>query len=299
MEEETEILYRATLLEKQGNQYITNFFILDKDCQTEIYHTLRNGAAERSRLIGAFMHDHLSEIRNLGIAGEHLDDQAIRWWLVPALLDDLIQETVRNHGTYEPPKRANGEAWGFVGYEITALPENTGMGQNGCGNEKNMFWCYKYSDYAMWDQCGEPEYEAVMLLSDCIRKHRLISSFSDHEKSIWDSMNGRYAHASDDGAVIPDVLVMTRENLDSVYRIFREDQVYALLSENVSAAYEKLEGILKRYSHKVLHASIGYYIRMELYAMRMMAIHDLVDNGTLRLPEDAGRSSLGMHLILS
>ena len=67
----------------------------------------------------------------------------------------------------------------------------------------------------------------------------------------------------------------------------------------MSAAYEKLEGILRRYSHKVLHASIGYYIRMELYAMRMMAVHDLVDNGTLRLPKDAGKSSLGMLLFLS
>ncbi len=32
IEEEVEILRRATLLEKQGNKYITNFFILDKDC---------------------------------------------------------------------------------------------------------------------------------------------------------------------------------------------------------------------------------------------------------------------------
>ena len=41
MEEEVEILYKATLLEKQGNKYITNFFILDKACRTEIYHALR------------------------------------------------------------------------------------------------------------------------------------------------------------------------------------------------------------------------------------------------------------------
>ena len=36
MEEEVNILHHATLLEKQGDKYITNFFILDKDCRIEV-----------------------------------------------------------------------------------------------------------------------------------------------------------------------------------------------------------------------------------------------------------------------
>ena len=40
------------------------------------------------------------------------------------------------------------------------------------------------------------------------------------------------------------------------------------------------------------------FVRMELYAMRMMAIHDLVDENILKLPEDTSKSSLGMHIIL-
>jgi len=47
-----------------------------------------------------------------------------------------------------------------------------------------------------------------------------------------------------------------------------------------------------------LHDNIGYNIRMELYATRMMTIHDLVDENVLKLPEDTSKSSLGMHIIL-
>ena len=152
MEEEVNILHHATLLEKQGDKYITNFFILDKDCRIEVYHALRKTARERSRLIREFMDDRMTDIRALGIAGDHIDDNTIRWWLVPDLIDYLIENSVKAQNIYEPPKRANGESWGFVGYEITDLPEETGMGHNGCG-DKNEFWTYKYGDYSLWDQC--------------------------------------------------------------------------------------------------------------------------------------------------
>ena len=297
MEEEIDILHRATLLEKQGDQYITNFFILDKDCRIEVYRALRKTAKERSRLIREFMDDRLADIRALGIAGSHLDDNAIRWWLIPNLIDCLIENSVKAQNIYEPTKRANGESWGFVGYEITELPEETVMGHNGCG-EKNEFWAYKYGDYSLWDQCGEAEYEEVELMCNCIRENRKISSFSEVEKRVWDGVNGRYAHMSDDGYMVPDILVIRLETLKRIHRLFCEHKNYEPLMKNFANLYEKVEEIFKKYSHPVLHKNIGYNIRMELYATRMMAIHDLVDENVLKLPEDPKRSSLGMHVIL-
>ena len=297
MEEEVGILHRATLLEKQGDQYITNFFILDKDCRIEVYHALRKNARERSRLIREFMDDRITDIRALGIAGDHIDDNTIRWWLVPDLIDCLIENAVKAQNVYEPPKRANGESWGFVGYEITELPEETVMGHDGCG-EKNEFWAYKYGDYGLWDQCGEAEYEEVELICNSIRENRKISSFSENEKRVWNGMNGRYAHVSDDGYMIPDILVIRIEVLRQIHQFFREHRNYELLTANFADLCEKVEEIFKKYSHQVLHKNIGYNIRMELYATRMMAIHDLVEENVLKLPEDSKKSSLGMHVIL-
>ena len=298
MEEEVDILRRATLLEKQGDKYITNFFILDKDCRIEVYHVLRKTARERSRLIREFMDDRMTDIRALGIAGDHIDDNTIRWWLTPDLIDFLIENSVEAQNIYEPPKRANGESWGFVGYEITDLPEETVMGHNGCGNEKNMCWTYKSNDYSLWNQCGEPEYEEVELMCNCIRENRKVSSFTDIEKRVWDGINGRYAHISDDGYMIPDILVIGIEKLRQIHQLFREHKNYEFLIKNVANLYEKVEEIFKKYSHQVLHNNIGYNIRMELYATRMMAIHDLVDEKILKLPEDTRKSSLGMHIFL-
>ncbi len=297
MEEEVNILHRATLLEKEGDKYITNFFILDKDCRIEVYHALRKTARERSRLIREFMDDRIADIRALGIAGDHIDDNTIRWWLVPDLIDYLIENSVKAQNIYEPPKRANGESWGFVGYEITDLPEETAIGHNGCGN-KNEFWTYKYRDYSLWDQCGEPEYEGVELMCNCIRENRKVSSFTEIEKRVWNGINGRYAHISDDGYMIPDILVIRVEDLRRIHQLFREHKNYELLIKNVANLYEKVEEIFKKYSHQVLHNNIGYNIRMELYATRMMAIHDLVEENVLKLPEDPSKSSLGMHIFL-
>lgn len=298
IEEEVNILHEATLLEKQSDKYITNFFILDKDCRIEVFHALRKTARERSSLIREFMDDRMSDIRALGIAGNHIDDNTIRWWLVPNLIDHLIENSVKAQNIYEPPKRANGESWGFVGYEVTDLPEETVMGHNGCGNEQNMFWAYKYKDYSLWNQCGEPKYEEVELMCDCIRDNRKTSSFTEFEKRVWDSINGRYAHVSDDGYVIPDILVIRIECLRKIHQLFSEHKNYELLVQNVANLYEKVEKIFKKYSHQVLHNHIGYNIRMELYDMRMMAVHDLVEENVLKLPENTNKSSLGMHIIL-
>ena len=298
MEEEIALLCDATLLARQGDHYITNFFILDRDCSMEIHRVLRGGANERSRLLAEFMKDKLSAIRALGIAGDHIDDNAICWWLVPHLTDILIEDVGRGQSIYDPPVRANGETWGFVGYEITALPENNVMSHNGSGNENNMFWAYQYNDWSLWNQVGFPEYENVQLLCDCVRNHRNTASFADIEQKLWRDIDGRYAHADENGCVISDILVFCREQLDAISAMFRAHPSYAKLLENVTQAYSETERIFKKYSHQVLHDNLGYYVRMELYAMRMMSVRDLVGDGTLTLPADPDKSSLGMHLVL-
>jgi len=299
MEEEVEILHHATLLEKQGDTYITNFFILDKDCRIDVYQTLRKNARERSRLMKDFIDDCLSAIRGLGIAAPHIDDNTIRWWLVPHLIDDLIDHTEAGENIYTPPMRANGESWGFVGYEEVKLPENTVMGHNGYGNGRNHVWAYKYNDYSLWNQCGEPEYEEALLLCDCIRNKRNTSSFTDIEKGFWKRINGKYAHADKNGEIVSDLLVLTSESLRKIHQLFSEFKQYEKLTKNVTEAYKNVEAIFKKYSHKVLHDNLGYNVQMEMYAMRMMAIHDLVEDGFLTLPEDPKASSLGMCIVLN
>ena len=299
MEEEIRILHWATLLEKQGDKYITNFFIVNKECQLEVYHLLRQNAKERSRSVQEVIEDMLPAIRQMGIAGTHLRDNHIRWWLVPYIVDRIIENTENgccSIGT--PPKRANGESWGFVGYEAVELPERTTVGLNGNGSDINHFWAYKFDDYGMWKQQGEMCWEHIMLLGECLRKQRRFPDFSNSEKRLWLGIGGKFAHTDENGEVIPDIIVMTRQQLKEINRTLKEHKNYPLLIENASATYHRIKEVFKQCSHKVLHNSLNYYIIAEMYTMRMMAVHDLVENGFLQLPEDPKKSTLGMHFIL-
>ncbi len=298
MEEEIELLYHATLLAKQGDRYITNFFILDKDLRMEVYHILRNGARERSRLIREFIDDKLDDIRALGIAEAHIDDNTVRWWLVPKLIDLLIVNIEKKYDIYGPPKRANGESWGFIGYEITELPEPIFIGQNGMGDENNMFWAYKYGDYDLWEQCGQLGSSEALFLCDCLRTKRLTPSFTDTEKRMWETINGNHAHASASGEIIPDILVFKTGDQKKIHQFFREHESFGKLFENVEKAYAKIAEAFKKCSHELLHNQLGYHIEMELCNMRMLAVHDLVDDQLLKLPEDPHKSTLGMYLTL-
>ena len=107
-----------------------------------------------------------------------------------------------------------------------------------------------------------------------------------------------YAHLAVDGRIIPDVIVLTDDILKKIYAIFEEHRNYAALIQNTTDAYNKIESIFRKYSHKVLHDSLSYYIRMEMTAMRMMAVHDLVESGLLKLADDPAKSTLGMYIVL-
>ncbi|MBQ7922539.1 MAG: sigma-70 family RNA polymerase sigma factor [Clostridia bacterium] len=295
MEDEIAILHRATLLAKIGDKYITNFFILDKECRMDSYNALRAGAKERSFLLQEFLQDRLPDIRALGVAGGHIDDNTMKWCLLPLMVDYCIKAVAGEADIYHPAKRANRENWGFVGYEITDMPENTLMGHNGSGNG---FWTYKCGDYGLWDQVIEPDYESTVLLYECFRNGRKVSDFSDMENRCWRGIDGKYAHADENGNAVPDIPVFRDGALDTIHTMLKTHRNYEKLLQNFSDAYGATEKILKKYNHKVLHDTMGYYIAMEMISARMMAVHDLVDAGFMQIPEGTGKSVLGMHMII-
>jgi hypothetical protein len=270
----------------------------------EIYNALRQESKERSRLIRELIENRLNEDRSDFCEYPHIEDNTIRWHMVPFAIDvliEMVQQEQNPNGLYggfdgKLPKRANGESWGFVGYETVELPEITIMGCQGCITDSGAFNVYKCGDYSMWEQCGEPNSQEVELMCSCIKENKKISSLSDNEKRVWESINGRYAHLSEDGYLIPDIVVVRAKEGESP-DILPDDIQW--LVQNVTDLYKKVETILKKYTHQVLHKNMEFYIGMELYAMRMMAIHDLVEEGYLKLPDDPSKSSLGMALFIN
>lgn len=297
MEEEVNILQQATLLKKIDDKYITDFFIADKECQLAIYHVQKLEAKERSRMLDEIVTENLSQFRALGIAEPHICDNTLKWWLMIYAVDFCV-ESIASYNICWPQKRANGETWGFIGYESTKLPEEVVMGHNGCGNEKAMFWAYKIGDYNLWNQVGEMSYAQVLLLEDLLKNKRNIATLTESESALWKGIAGKYAHCDQEGCVIPDILVISRAQLAQVEKIIQSHPNFSKVMENFSEAFAKTMEVLKRYSHEVLHQTLPYCASMEILNTRMMMVHDEVESGKLLLPADSNHSTLGMHLIV-
>lgn len=299
MEEEIAILHKATLLEKCGDRYVTNFVILDKESRLDIYNILRNGSKERSHLMQEMLEDTLAQIRTFFIGADHISDNAVKWWLVPHIINRYIEEIGKVYPN-KPPERANGEKWGFVGYESVTLPEKIVTGHSGFAYAGVSFWAYQYDDYGLWVCDKEmPDRNQVLFLAQCIKNKRNISTFSSTEIDIWKHINGHYAHSDEKGNIIPDILVMDGENWNALTELVKQHKNHEKILGNCLSTTKQIEAIFKKSTSKLLHSQIGYNIMMELCAMRMMAIHDLVESAFLAIPESTKKSTLGMVLILN
>lgn len=305
MEEEVERLVSATLLKKLGDKkFVTNFLIEDSECQLKIYMAQRKYSKERSGLADKIAEDMLPKIRELGIAGAHMSDADVKWWLVIYIIDVCIHKLDGSCDIIRPDKRENGESWGIIGYEAAELPENCTMGHSGCGYENGMFWKYEISDYDMWVRAGGMGSQEVMLLGDILKNKRSLQSLSEPEISMWKGrrpgkgIEGRFAHECEDGTVVPDILVFEGDALKRVEEAVTGHAAFETLLKNIQSAFDSTVDILKEDKNDVLRTQLHYCASMDITNIRMMTVHDEVESGRLTLPEDPARSTAAMWLNL-
>ncbi|MDE7210778.1 MAG: RNA polymerase sigma factor [Lachnospiraceae bacterium] len=297
IEEEVDLLVWATLLKKMGEKYVTDFFILSKECQQEIYAVQRENAAQRGKMIEAVAADSLADVRALGIAGEHISDNTIKWWLMVYCIDYYIKN-LRGYKVDFPYTRTNGEDWGFIGYEKVSLPENLVMGHCGSGDSaRAMFWTYQFNDYGMWQNPKIlSDFSAVMLLADVLKNKRKPQELSDAEKDIWRMLDGEVAHVGVDGFAVADILVISKGNLKKVEQILAGHPLYAKVMENMQAAFDATVEILKKYNTPLLNEQFMYCASMKILDIRMMLVHGAVESGALEVPEETVLGKVGMWL---
>ncbi len=297
MEEEIALLLRSTLLKKIEDKYITDFFIFDKDTQLLIYQAMRQNSKERSETLDKIISDILPEIKKVGIVRNNMSDNELKWWAILNLID-YIRVNKQTDDVYHRPKRANGEEWGFVGYEDAPISENLSMSHNGVTAENNEFWVYKISDYDLWNRVGEMSYYEVSLLGDMIRKNRNISTLTESEKEVWKGLENRFAHADENGNVIPDILVFDNPAFDKIHSFMEAHPLFNKALEFFELARNKTKAILKENSNPILHSQLDYCTAMEMCDIRMMTLHDEVEAGRLIVPENPDKSTMCMGIVL-
>lgn len=296
IEEEVNLLVQATLLKKVGDKFVTDFFILSRECSQEIYSIQRKSAAERNKMFDTVVSESLNKVRALGIAENHISDNTVKWWLMVYCADYYL-DTLKGYDVSFPYTRENGENWGFVGYENIELPETVIMGHTGSGDEsKAMFWTYQFRDYNLWqDPKILHDASYVTLLADILKNKRKPAALTDSEQIFWKGLNGEVAHLDAEGFAVPDILVIQRKNLEKIKEILKSHPLYTKIMENLQDAFDKTIQILKKYNTPHLNDQLIYCASMKILETRVMLIHDAVTLGSLTVP-DSEHNTIGMWI---
>lgn len=295
MEEEVKLLLDATLLKQVGDKYVTDFFILSRECQQEIYQAQRKDSKERSGMLDTLISETLGQIRGLGVVRNGMADEELKWWAM-IYGADYFTEVVEAYDIQCPVKRMDGGDWGFVGYEEVELPEKCGMGHNGYGVENTMLWVYKIPDYGMWNREGLPKGEDIRFLGEVVKNNRNVSGFTDSEKRIWKRLENRFAHEGEDGSVVLDVVLLEGDVLERIHEIWKAHPLYGKIAKSFQKLFEDTIGVLERKNISSLKEQLAYCASMCVLDNRMMIVHDEVEAGRLTVPEDAEHSKVAMAL---
>ncbi len=296
IEEEVKLLTDATLLKKLENgKYITDFYIASSEAQLKIYNAQRRDSIERSKIVDRIVTDYLPDVRKLGIIKNNMSDNDLKWLLVLAALEVIMAPLAYRHLT-NLPIRANGENWGFIGFEDVTLPETCFAGQNGCG-EGNEFWMYAIPDYNMWQRVGLMLLDEVNFMADVLINNRKIHSFSSSEAAIWKKIDGRFAH-EENGNVVPDIAVIDNDQFKALVDMVNNHSLAPKLIEMISALYNEIKEILSENSTPVLNEQLDYCAGTFMTHLRMMTIHDEVSSGGLIVPENPEKSTAAMYFLL-
>ena len=299
MEEEVRLLEELTLLKKLENgKYVTNIYIISAQTQLDAYYAARKNSAERTRLLDEMVCDTIPAVRKLGIVPENMDDAELKWLLMLKAVDFCIC-AVKSDAIRPIPPRENGDTWSFSGYVFATLPEHSFVGQNGNGDLENcMFWSYEIRDFGMWNRIGKMPYEAISFFGDFVKGKRNVSTLTEAEKALWQEIDGKFAHADENGSIISDIPVMSNAARDAMYALWCDHPHYEKLCEAMQDAFEEILAAYRKNSSAMWEDILGAQAKAHLYHIRWITLRDAVKAGMLTVPKDPKTSRAAMYMTI-
>ncbi|MBQ8555815.1 MAG: RNA polymerase sigma factor [Clostridia bacterium] len=299
MEDEVELLLNATLLRRQGEKYVTDFFIMDGETASLLRRLLRQHAPERTPVVKEIALSLVELVRQLYPDHARMSDNDILWWLLPHVHETAIFADERYISDFPERACGKGETWGIEGFEQVQNPdwERCFMGRCINSQDGNAAGLYQYDHAceAMWSRAGYLSGRHAALLGSMIRRNRPVSSLTDTEQGAWNMLEGKHAHAENDRLVV-DMIVLTAEGANRLHQAIRQHPRYAALEAVIRADYDRLLAILAARSPSSSREQLNHASSNEILNSRMMVISDCLADGTLTLPEHPETSTVGMWL---
>lgn len=302
MEEEVRLLVDATLLKKQGKRYLTDFYIMDKETARLLKKALRVDSEGRTQAVRAIAMDVLSVLRDIHPDNARKSDNDLLWWLLPHVHEIAMFSDPCYISDFPERSCGKNETWGVVGFEKVEHPdwEPCWMSRCLCVWEGNAAGIYQYDheNEVMWERAGQLcRRDQVVLLGSILRGKRPLSALTDTEKRAWSQLDGRFAHAEGE-QIVSDVVVLPRIGMDRLEQAIRSHSCYGAVESAVHADFERLRAVLAEIPSAVLKEQMNYVASNEICNSRMMVINDCLADGTLHLPEEPEKSTVGMWIEL-
>ena len=301
MEEEVRLLVDATLLKRQGERYVTDFYIMDGETAARLRRALRVDGKKRTAVVRAIALDMLPVLRSIHPDNDRHTDGELLWWLLPHVHETAM--FADPHYISDFPERSCGrdETWGVEGFEKVENPDWERCWMSRCLNvqDGNAAGLYQYDHEceAMWQRAGILDGRQTALLGSLLRGDRPLSSLTDTERGVWQAIAGRFAHAEGDH-VVSDIVVLPRDGMDRLAQTIRCHPRYAELESAVAADFTRLLDVFRTIPSAVLQEQLNYVASNEICNSRMMVLNDCLADGTLTLPEQPETSTIGMWIEL-
>jgi len=295
MAEEVALLEDARLIKKVGNKYATNFFIADRTCQEDIWAAQRQNSSHRAKLIWEITKDCLPKLRSMGIAPQTLPDIELSWTTALLICDVLLKNIDGYSIDFPVEHKFAGDTWGFVGYESTDI--TIGLSHNGAGPMDTILYEYVPDNHKIWNESRlVNDWRLVKFFGDVIRENRKMSALSAAETAMLQPFLDNGIACVENDAIVVRIPIFAGDSMKTFKPLVKEHPAFDELQKAFRQSFDDTVAILRRYANPILAQQMNYCATMFAFALRTLAVDDLVEAGQLALPEDVDKSMAGVYL---
>ena len=286
MEEEVELLLQAELLKKINHEkYLTNFFIVPRECQNEINEKCCDFAEQHAAVFWQLAEKALKKATELGVTtGDYSDNDAQMFFAF--YLEQIIENSCFSVNWHSHFKRADGGSWGLIGFESGSACRLPSAFFNNSGNGwKGVYWD-GYQAHPGDAIFGKRRYKNdvpdsyLNMTLKMLAKSSDPASFSEMEKDNLQKLTeDGFCGVYSDGTAFVNALVFQDDMISRLHEYLNTLPEYISLLENMRDFFDAVKEIVSRYSNKYLQDDLEYYVGMSIVELRSVLSRLWKDKG--------------------
>ena len=286
MEEEVELLLQAELLKKINHEkYLTNFFIVPRECQNEINEKCCDFAEQHAAVFWQLAEKALKKATELGVTtGDYSDNDAQMFFAF--YLEQIIENSCFSVNWHSHFKRADGGSWGLIGFESGSACRLPSTFFNNSGNGwKGVYW-EGYQAHPGDAIFGKRRYKNdvpdsyLNMTLKMLAKRSDPASFSEMEKNNLQKLTeDGFCGVHSDGTAFVNALVFQDDMISRLHEYLNTLPEYISLLENMRDFFDAVKEIVSRYSNKYLQDDLEYYVGMSIVELRSVLSRLWKDKG--------------------